>query len=137
MRTWALGNDIKMGSFAYHPGWLSASQAGRKPVGRVATIGTYPTARQRFHSTRPRRIVRECSAPPDHHGTDRDHVRGVKEFGHYCNSRVIKGAPQIRYNQSFISTRRRGDAEVDFRALFRALRASAGKQNVTSQAKKV
>ena len=31
----------------------------------------------------------------------------------------------------------RGDAEVDFRALLRALSASAGKQNVTSQAKKV
>jgi len=80
MRTWALGNDMKMGHHANHSGWLSRSQSGRKPVGRVATIGSYPTTRQRFQATFPQRIVREFSAHPDLHRTDRNHACGVKEF---------------------------------------------------------
>jgi len=58
----------------------SAGRSGcdhRQPVGRVATIGSYPTARQPFQSTFSPRIVRECYAHPDLPGMDRDHACDV------------------------------------------------------------
>jgi len=74
---------------------------------------------------------------PRRHGEHRETPLCSKVVTMPCRSACPSGRERTYACEGLKVSFPRGDAEVDFRALLRALRASAGTQNVTSQAKKV